>query len=205
MDGPASTMNHVRPLPINATSPIGVSRRAVISFLLLLIGLTALKLDTLGVKSMESYINVDLLRGGINNANSYHELINVAEGKNTTQSSVSKNYDANLADGDIPTFSHTNDDSAWIQIDLQTSYYVHSINIFNRWCSDSDRNDRPGCFCGLSNAKVLLLDKDGVIVATRDFGNTCTVNVKTVVEDFDDGCLFETVVSEDLFMFGLTL
>ena len=159
-------------------------------------------MDTLDIKSMKSYININLfgsnsLQGGSDIANSYHELINVARGKNTTQSSVLKTYGANLAvDGDIRTFSHTSDGNAWIQIDLQASYYVHSINILNRWCSD--QNDHLGCLCRLSNAKLFLLETDGAIVETRDFGNTC--GVSKVVEEFDDSCLFENAVSEVAFI-----
>ena len=187
-------------LDLKSITPARVSRRIVVACLLLLVGLVVLEMTTLGVKSMTSYININLFgsnsfRGGSNIAYSHHELINVARGKSTTQSSVLESYGANLAvDGDIRTFSHTNDGSAWIQIDLYESYHVHSINILNGWCRD--QNDHSGCSCRLSNAKLFLLDKDGVIVAMRDFENTCGIN--TVVEDFDDGCLFENVVGEGL-------
>ena len=189
-------------LDLKSITPARVNRRIVVAFLLLLVGLVVLEMTTLGVKSMTSYININLFssnsfRRGSNiaNSNSYHELINVARGKSTTQSSVLKTYGANLAvDGDIRTFSHTNDGSAWIQIDLYESYHVHSINILNGWCHD--QNDHSVCLCRLSSAKLFLLDKDGVIVAMRDFENTCGIN--TVVEDFDDGCLFENVVGEGL-------
>ena len=134
----------------------------------------------------------NLSRGDDNIANTDHEFINVAKGKFATQSSVLQSYGADLAvDGDIRTYSHTKYGSAWIQIDLQKSYHVHSINVLNRWCEN--HKDRPGCLCRLSNAKLSLLDKDGVIVETREFENTCGVD--TIVEEFDDGCLFEIVVS----------
>lgn len=183
----------------NARSTTGVNRRIVVSCFLLFIGLVVLRKDTLIVTS---YININLFgsnksRGGGNVANTDHKFINVAKGKLATQSSVFKSYGANLAvDGDIRTFSHTNDDSAWIHIDLQKSYYVHSINVLNRWCRD--QKDHPGCLCRLSNAKLLLLDKDGVIVETRDFEDTCGVG--TIVEEFDDGCLFEDAVREVIFI-----
>lgn len=80
---------------LNGITPTIVNRRIVSTFLLLLTGLAVLKMDTLDIKSMKSYININLfgsnsLQGGSDIANSYHELINVARGKNTTQSSVLK-------------------------------------------------------------------------------------------------------------------
>ena len=174
----------------NTTSPrgIGVSRRIVI-FILLLFGLvfkTSNIIDLFGISNLSRGDSDD------NIANTDHEFINVAKGKFATQSSVLQNYGADLAvDGDIRTYSHTKYGSAWIQIDLQKSYHVHSINVLNRWCKN--HKDGPGCLCRLSNAKLSLLDKDGVIVETREFENTCGVD--TIVEEFHGGCLFGIAVS----------
>ena len=169
-----------------AANPAGISRRIVI-FILLLFGLvlkTSNIIDLFGISNLS--------RGDDNIANTDHEFINVAKGKFATQSSVLQSYGADLAvDGDIRTYSHTKHGSAWIQIDLQKSYHVHSINVLNRWCKN--HKDGPGCLCRLSNAKLSLLDKDGVIVETREFENTCGVD--TIVEDFNGGCLFEIAVS----------
>ena len=171
-----------------AASPTGISRRIVI-FILLLFGLvlkTSNIIDLFGISNLSRGDSDD------NIANTDHEFINVAKGKLATQSSVFQSHGADLAvDGDIRTYSHTKYGSAWIQIDLQNSYHVQSITVLNRWCEN--HKDGSGCLCRLSNAKLSLFDKDGVIVETREFENTCGVD--TIVEEFDDGCLFEIAVS----------
>jgi hypothetical protein len=80
-----------------------------------------------------------------------HRLINIAKGKNAKQSSTFKSHGAALAiDGDVNTFSHTNDDKAWLEIDLGKMYTINYVTIVNRWCGDP--NDFPNCLCRLSEA-----------------------------------------------------
>ena len=111
---------------------------------------------------------------------------NVATGKSSTQSSTFKNFGASLAvDGKSDTFSHTNvtsgDSTAWWQVELGDALPVDSVTVINRPCGGS--HDPNGCFCRLSQATLLLLDKTGVIVATQSFGDTCGKR-EIVLDDF---------------------
>lgn len=97
---------------------------------------------------------------------------NVATGKIATQSSTLRTFPASHAvDNNITTFSHTNDASAWLQIDLGEVYDIDSLFFANRWCKEpSDPND---CFCRLSDANIVLVDGDGSVIVTESIGNTC--------------------------------
>jgi hypothetical protein len=91
----------------------------------------------------------------------------VATKEVATQSSLLYNnpkYAASKAtDGDEMSFSHVN---------LSQDYSIRSICIKNRWCKDKD--DAPGCLCGLSNAKLSLLDGKVSLVKLIDTGDdTC--------------------------------
>jgi hypothetical protein len=115
-----------------------------------------------------------------------HRLINIAKGKNAKQSSTFKSHGAALAiDGDVNTFSHTNDDKAWLEIDLGKVYMINYVTIVNRWCGDP--NDFPNCLCRLSEARISLLDGNGSAVATNSIGNTCHLK-EVVVADFNTNC-----------------
>ena len=114
------------------------------------------------------------------------------QGENCDASSTFKNYEATLAiDGDVHTFSHTNDDNAWLQIDLVKMYRINSVNFINRWCNNP--NDSPGCLCRLSNARISLLDGSGSVVVTRPIGDTC--HLKEFPVEFDSDCPTATLVS----------
>jgi hypothetical protein len=97
---------------------------------------------------------------------------NIAVGGVAIQSSTFKSFGASLAiDDDINTFSHTNDNSAWWQVDLGTEQEIDSVQILNRWCGDP--SDPNGCLCRLSDAKLILLDSQGSTIVTQSVGNTC--------------------------------
>ena len=65
---------------------------------------------------------------------------------------------------------------------LHTSISGDSKSVFSGW------SDAPGCLCRLTKAKLSLIDKNGKVIATRQFGNTCGVH--TIAEPFasDAGC-----------------
>ena len=102
--------------------------------------------------------------------------IDVARGMSANQSSTFKNFGPKLAiDGNVNTFSHTNVTSsgrtAWWEVQLGNEFPIESVRVMNRPCGGS--NDPHGCFCRLSLATLFLLDKNGVVVATQSFGDTC--------------------------------
>jgi hypothetical protein len=108
-------------------------------------------------------------------------VTNVATGKSAVQSSTLKNFSASLAiDGDPNTFSHTNDENAWLEIDLEEAYHIHTVKLLNRWCRDPE--DSSGCLCRLSGAKLSLTNSHNV-VATEMIGDTCSLC--EVVVNFD--------------------
>jgi hypothetical protein len=113
---------------------------------------------------------------------------NVAlQGTATQSSNWGRRFRAsNAIDGREWTFSHTNDSNAWLEVDLDSPKLLEKVEIVNRYCGD--KSDSAGCLCRLSKAKLLLLDKDGKVLATRQFGNTC--GVLTISEPFtsDAGC-----------------
>ncbi|KAL3795147.1 hypothetical protein HJC23_007375 [Cyclotella cryptica] len=103
---------------------------------------------------------------------------NVASGKSSTQSSTFKNFQASLAlDGRVDTFSHTDVASGGVpvswEVDLGGDFPIDTVRVLNRSCGGS--NDPTGCFCRLSQANLFLIDKDGLVVATQSFGNTCGI------------------------------
>ena len=85
-----------------------------------------------------------------------HNGSNVALGKTVTASSIYLNYEifrgANLVDGNIATFAHT-DDAAnqWLEVDLGAVYALSSVEIVNR---------QDACCTWRSNNLQLVL-KDG--------------------------------------------
>ena len=98
---------------------------------------------------------------------------NVAKGKSATQSSILRHFRAERAiDGKWRTFTHTNDDDAWLQIDLEDTYNIEYLAIKNRYCGKNSY-DKEGCLCRLSNASVSLLDADGNVVVSETLGDTC--------------------------------
>jgi hypothetical protein len=100
------------------------------------------------------------------------EGINVAKGKGASQSSTLRSLVAERAiDGKSWTFSHTADSNAWLEIDLEDSYPITSVDIANRWCKDD--SDPKNCLCRLSNANLSLIDGNGNVIATESLGNTC--------------------------------
>jgi hypothetical protein len=100
---------------------------------------------------------------------------NVAQGKSASQSSTLKNRNkfaaSRAVDGNFNTFSHTSDQSAWWQVDLEDTYDVDLVWITNRYCGGW--NDPKGCLCRLSYATVSLLDASGSVVSSQSLGDTC--------------------------------
>lgn len=104
----------------------------------------------------------------------YSSGLNVAIGKNATQSSTLKLMTAsNAVDGSNTTFSHTTSEStfSWWEVDLGEAFPIESVTIWNRYCkSPSDPN---GCLCRLSHAVMSFFDENGSWVATASVGDTC--------------------------------
>ncbi|KAL7517215.1 hypothetical protein ACHAWX_002153 [Stephanocyclus meneghinianus] len=98
--------------------------------------------------------------------------VNIALGKTAGQSSTYGRLFAPLAiDGSLTTFSHTNDNNAWWEVDLAGLSPLESISIANRWCSDP--SDPNGCLCRLSNASIELIDDIGTVVVQHFLADTC--------------------------------
>jgi hypothetical protein len=77
------------------------------------------------------------------------------------------------------SFSHTNDNTPWWQVELVSTSTIQQIKIENRFCGDA--NDQTGCLCRLSRAKLSLLDDRGLVVAEQNIDDTCgelTVTLK---------------------------
>jgi hypothetical protein len=103
--------------------------------------------------------------------------MNIASGGVVSQSSTHKNdarFDASKAiDGDGNSFSHTDSSgtTAWWKVDLPgLSSEIKSVEISNRSCGNDDATN---CLCRLSDAKLLLLDSQGLVVSEVSLGNTC--------------------------------
>ena len=100
---------------------------------------------------------------------------NLAVEGNATQSStyqgLSKFEASRAIDGSTATFSHTQGDNAWWQVDLGATHHVAHVEITNRWCRNP--SDPTGCLCRLSNAMISLLDHNRSIVAAEHVGDTC--------------------------------
>lgn len=90
--------------------------------------------------------------------------------QSSTLNNDSKFAASNANDGDNATFSHTNNPGAYWEVELNRSVHIHSVHIINRWCTNE--NDPHGCLCRLTSA-MLQLYKDGLLMESRTFGNTC--------------------------------
>ncbi|KAL3794097.1 hypothetical protein ACHAWO_010948 [Cyclotella atomus] len=100
--------------------------------------------------------------------------VNVAAFKAARSSTTLKQFNAsNAIDNNPTTFSHTNDRSAWLEIDLKHAAAIESVNITNRFCGNI--GDASGCLCRLTNATVSLLDELSVVITEKVLGNTCGV------------------------------
>jgi hypothetical protein len=102
----------------------------------------------------------------------YSSGANVAMSGTASQSSTLKDRFAagKAIEGDSSTFSHTNDSSAWWEVNLNGLVDTSSVVIKNRWCGSE--SDISGCLCRLSSARLTLYENDS-IVATRTLGDTC--------------------------------
>ena len=102
---------------------------------------------------------------------------NVASGKTARQSSTytsrsGEHYPApNVIDGDASTFSRTNDETPWLEIDLGESVPVTSVSVLNRWCENS--SDPTSCLCSLTGASLSLIDESGEELTSNLIGDTC--------------------------------
>ena len=97
---------------------------------------------------------------------------NIAIGKIATQSTTLNTFVASMAIDDASnTFSHTNDGSAWWQVDLGIEEEIGSVQILNRWCGNP--SDKNRCLCRLSGAQLILSDSQDLAIATKSVGNTC--------------------------------
>ncbi len=100
--------------------------------------------------------------------------VNIALNKAASQSSTLGTNAAHFSvDGDLTTFSHTDDDNASWEVDLGSTYSLKSVMIKNRWCDDS--SDPNGCLCKLSGAMLSLLNEEGEVVSAEAIGDTCGV------------------------------
>ena len=125
---------------------------------------------------------------------------NVAAGTAAFQSSTytsesGEHFPAsNAIDGDVSTFSHTNDESPWLEIDLGESVPVTSVSILNRWCENP--SDPLSCLCSLSGATLSLIDDLGEELVSNIIGDTCgQTNMEFVFESSSEFC--EATVSYD--------
>ena len=97
---------------------------------------------------------------------------NVALNKNASQSSTFGSLNPSRAiDGDLLSFSHTDDGNAWWEVDLLNPHSIDSVNIKNRWCKD--KTDPSGCLCRLSNVTLSLINDVGSVVVSKNIGGTC--------------------------------
>ena len=98
--------------------------------------------------------------------------VNIALNKTATQSSTLGTKSASFAvDGNVATFSHTDDINAMWEVDLGDVFSLESVFIKNRWCGDP--SDANGCLCRLSGATLSLLNDQGEVVSVESIGNTC--------------------------------
>jgi hypothetical protein len=116
----------------------------------------------------------------------YSSGVNVALQGTAVQSSNRNNgevlYASNAIDGNLTTFSHTNDLNAMFEVDLGDTYPIESIQILNRYCGNNPDVDPLGCLCRLSNATLTLIDDTDLAVDTKTLGDTC--GKLTVSESF---------------------
>ena len=106
-------------------------------------------------------------------------LFNEALGKPAYQSSDHEfSSSGNVAmasyavDGDLSTFSSTNsdDNSAWLMVDLEEDTTLKNVMIANRNCVNENVNQ---CLCRLSYASVQILDEHDNIIDEQNLGSTC--------------------------------
>lgn len=88
------------------------------------------------------------------------------------------------------SFSHTNDNTPWWQVELVSTSTVQQIKMENRFCGDA--NDQTGCLCRLSRAKLSLLDDLGLVVAEQNIDDTCGELTVTLKFDNTFACSGET-------------
>jgi hypothetical protein len=70
----------------------------------------------------------------------------------------------------VNSFSHTDDNTPWWQVELVSTSTIQYIDIENRFCG---ADDLAGCLCRLSRAKLSLLDEGGLVVAEHNIDDTC--------------------------------
>jgi len=94
----------------------------------------------------------------------YESTRNIALGKPAYQSSQYQTYYAsNAVDNDYGTFSHTQPNLPWWKVDLQTSYNIGVVKLYNRQDCCQER---------LSNLKINLLDvHNDVSPSERTYGD----------------------------------
>eukprot|EP00956_Cyclotella_meneghiniana_P001932 scaffold2092_cov23-Cyclotella_meneghiniana.AAC.1 len=101
----------------------------------------------------------------------FSDAINIAIGKNATQSSdLDGTKDASKAvDGKWRTYSSTGEGcTKWIEVDLVEPHAIDKVLAVNRKC-----NDDSSCACQLSYSTASLLDSNGNWVDMQATGNTC--------------------------------
>ena len=114
---------------------------------------------------------------------------NIALQGYATQSSTLKNFVAsNAVDNNNITFSHTYDENAFFEINFSDSYEIESMMIINRFCGNE--NDLAGCLCRMSNATLLLLDDNELILTKVELGDTC--GMMTITVSLSSLCLTST-------------
>lgn len=119
---------------------------------------------------------------------------NIALGKTATQSStlVRKSQESlnasNAVDGDLTTFSHTKDASAWLEVDLEDAHPINNVGIVNRWCRAP--TDPTECLCRLSGTTLSLVDDLGKEISSISIGDTCgQLNLEYVFDPSPEFCL----------------
>jgi hypothetical protein len=97
----------------------------------------------------------------------------IANGKPAAQSStrMPRTVAAAAIDGDKVSFSRTNDDNAWWQVDLEESYPIKAVYIGNHYCKHSP--DPTECRCHLTGVNIILLDDANATVTNQVLGDTC--------------------------------
>lgn len=109
------------------------------------------------------------------------ENINVAEGKNASQSSTHNGNESKFGaskgvDGDMSSFFSTQAGNAgeYFEVDFNASYDVDSIKLHNRACPGKD-----DCLCRLSGVEVTLYDGMSNPLWAEQLGDTCDDQIIT--------------------------
>ena len=107
--------------------------------------------------------------------------VDVASQGTATQSSTYLNNEskfgaAEAIDAKPSDFSNTaiSNSPAWWQLSLQNTVAVQSIEIDNRACVNDS-----SCLCRMTNANLKVYDTNGVLLATKNLGNTCSRSIIT--------------------------